>query len=55
VIGGPIVNPYPPSPPIGVTGGAKDYELWVDAVAPSGTIRGAGEFLKAQHRQIRRQ
>ena len=55
VIGGPIVKPYPPSPPIGVTGGAKDYELWVDAVAPSGTIRGAGEFLKAQHRQIRRQ
>ena len=55
VLGGPIIRPYPPSPPIGFTGGAKDYELWIDAAVPSGTIISAGEYLKAQRRPNRPQ
>jgi hypothetical protein len=46
VFGGPIIKEFPASPPIGIVGGAKDYELWIDAAVPAETIQSAGTYLQ---------
>ena len=46
VIGGPLVKEYPASPPIGLAGGLRNRELWLDIAAPAETIKSAGAALK---------
>lgn len=46
VIGGPLVKPFRDCPPVGVAGGFRDQELWIDAVALAPTLKSAYEFLK---------
>ncbi len=45
VIGGPLVKDFPASPPLGVAGGIRGSELWIEAAAPAETIKGAGVFV----------
>jgi hypothetical protein len=45
VIGGPLVKPFRDCPPVGIAGGFRDRELWVDAVALAPTLKGGYDFL----------
>jgi hypothetical protein len=45
VIGGPLVRDFPISPAVGIAGGIKDGEVWIDAAVPAQTIRGADVFF----------
>ena len=45
VIGGPLVRAFRESPPVGIAGGFRDQELWVDVVALAPTLKSAYEFL----------
>jgi hypothetical protein len=45
VIGGPLVKSFPASPPIGIAGGIRDDEVWLDAVALGPTIKSADTYL----------
>ena len=45
VIGGPLVKPFRDCPPIGIAGGFRDQELWMDAVALAPTLKNAYDFL----------
>ena len=45
VIGGPLVRPFRDCPPVGVAGGFRDQELWIDAVALAPTLKSAYDFL----------
>jgi hypothetical protein len=53
VIGGPLVKEFPATPPIGVAGGIRGEELWLDIAVPLETIRGAAEYLQKTRRQRR--
>jgi hypothetical protein len=44
-IGGPIVRPFPESPPIGAAGGAAQNMVWAEVAVPADTLRGIGQFL----------
>jgi hypothetical protein len=44
-IGGPIVRPFPESPPIGAAGGASQGTVWAEVAVPAETLRGIGQFL----------
>jgi hypothetical protein len=46
VIGGPLVKDFPSAPPIGVAGGVRRDELWLEAAIPAETIKSAGIYLK---------
>jgi hypothetical protein len=45
VIGGPVVRPFPASPPIGAAGGATNNTVWAEVAVPADTLRGIGDFL----------
>jgi hypothetical protein len=45
VIGGPVMRDFPASPPVGLAGGMRDGELWVDAVALAPTLKSTDEYL----------
>jgi hypothetical protein len=45
VIGGPLVKPFRDCPPIGIAGGVRNQELWIDAVALAPTLKSAYDFL----------
>jgi hypothetical protein len=45
VIGGPLVKPFRDCPPVGVAGGFRDQELWIDAVALAPTLKGAYDYM----------
>jgi hypothetical protein len=45
VFGGPVVRPFPASPPIGAAGGATGSAMWAEVAVPADTLRGIGEFL----------
>jgi hypothetical protein len=45
VIGGPLVKPFRDCPPVGIVGGFREQELWIDAVALAPTLKNAYEFL----------
>jgi hypothetical protein len=45
VIGGPLVKSFPTSPPIGIAGGIRDGEVWLDAVVLGPTIKSADIYL----------
>jgi hypothetical protein len=45
VIGGPLVKPFRDCPPVGIAGGFREKEFWVDAVALAPTIKSAYDFL----------
>jgi hypothetical protein len=45
VIGGPLVKPFRDCPPIGIAGGFREQELWIDAVALAPTIKSGYDFL----------
>ncbi len=45
VIGGPLVLEFPASPPVGIAGGIREGELWLDAAALAPTIKSAGAYL----------
>jgi hypothetical protein len=45
VIGGPLVKPFRDCPPVGIAGGFRGQELWVDAVALAPTLKSAYDFL----------
>ncbi len=45
VIGGPLVRAFRESPPVGILGGFREQELWIDVVALAPTIKSAYEFL----------
>jgi hypothetical protein len=53
VIGGPLVKEFPVTPPIGVAGGIRGEELWIDIAVPAETIRGAAEYLQKIRRPRR--
>ncbi|MEX2317220.1 MAG: hypothetical protein WD669_08715 [Pirellulales bacterium] len=44
-IGAPVIAEFPATPPIGLSGGFPDGELWIDAVIPAQTLRAASPFL----------
>jgi hypothetical protein len=50
VVGGPLVRPFPQTPPIGAAGGVKGGELWIDVAVPVQTIQGVGTYLKKGRR-----
>ena len=41
IIGGTLVRDFPPSPPVGIAGGFRDGELWLDAAALPPTLKSA--------------
>lgn len=45
VIGGPIVRPFPASPPIGAAGGATNNTVWAEVAVPADTLHSIGDFL----------
>jgi hypothetical protein len=45
VIGGPIVNTFPATPPVGLAGGVDSQKIWLEAAAPIDTIRGLRRYL----------
>jgi hypothetical protein len=45
VFGGPVVRPFPASPPIGAAGGATGNAMWAEVAVPADTLRGIGDFL----------
>jgi hypothetical protein len=45
VIGGPLVKPFRDCPPVGIAGGFRNQELWIDAVALAPTLKSAYDFL----------
>ena len=45
MIGGPLVRAFRESPPVGIAGGFRDQELWIDVVAVAPTFKAAYEFL----------
>ena len=44
VIGGPIVKEFPESPPVGIAGGIREGEVWVDAAALAPTLKSADAY-----------
>ena len=50
VIGGPLVKPFRDCPPVGIAGGFREQELWIDAVALAPTLKSAYEFLTPKPR-----
>ncbi len=48
VIGGPLVEEFPLSPPVGLAGGIRSGELWIDAAVPAETIHSAAIHLKKE-------
>ncbi len=42
VIGGPLVKEFAPAPPVGLVGGIRDHDFWVDTMVPAKTIQAAG-------------
>ena len=46
VFGGPLVRDFPVSPVIGVAGGARDHELWIDLAAPAATVKNAAAYFE---------
>ena len=45
VIGGPIVRPFPESPPIAAAGGTDQNMIWAEVAVPADTLRGIGQFM----------
>jgi hypothetical protein len=45
IIGGPIVRDFPAAPPLGIAGGFRDGELWIDAAALAPTVKSADMYL----------
>lgn len=45
VIGGPLVKDFPASPPVGIAGGFRDGELWLEAASLAPTIKSADTYL----------
>ncbi len=45
VIGGPLVKPFRDCPPVGIAGGFREQELWIDVVALAPTLKSAYDFL----------
>jgi hypothetical protein len=45
VIGGPIVRPFPASPPVAAAGGTTHDMVWAEVAVPADTLRGIGQFL----------
>jgi hypothetical protein len=48
VIGGPLGSAFPVSPPIGVAGGFRERELWMDAAVPAATLKSAYAYAAAK-------
>jgi hypothetical protein len=46
VLGGRPKKDFPESPPIGIAGGTRDSEFWLEAAIPIETIQSAGTVLK---------
>jgi hypothetical protein len=46
VIGGPIVNEFPPAPPVGLAAAVRDGELRIDTAIPAQTLLSARLYLK---------
>jgi hypothetical protein len=44
VIGGPIVQQFPESPPIGLAGGVEGRILWTEVAVPVETLRGYRKY-----------
>ncbi len=45
VIGGPLVREFPDSPPLGIVGGIREGELWLEMAALAPTLKSADVFL----------
>jgi hypothetical protein len=45
VIGGPLVKSFPTSPPIGIAGGFREGEVWLEAVALGPTVKSVDTYL----------
>jgi hypothetical protein len=45
VIGGPIVRPFPESPPVAAAGGTDKDVIWSEVAVPADTLRGIGQFM----------
>jgi len=52
VIGGPLVREFPASPPVGLAGGFRGGELWLDAAVPSLTLKSADTFLARNRTRV---
>jgi len=46
VIGGPVVSPFPTSPPVGFAGGVAGRIVWAEMAVPLETIRAGGKYLR---------
>ena len=51
VIGGPLVKDFPAAPPVGLAGGFREGEFWLDAAAPIATIKSADIYLARSRRE----
>jgi hypothetical protein len=51
VIGGPLVKPLRDCPPVGLAGGFRDQELWVDVAALVPTLKSVYEFVAVTPRR----
>jgi hypothetical protein len=51
VIGGPLVKPLRDCPPVGIAGGFRDQELWLDVAAPTPTMKSVYDFLAVTPRR----
>jgi hypothetical protein len=51
VIGGPLVKQFPASPPIGIAGGFRDHELWIDAAALAPTVKSAYSYVTSKKKR----
>jgi hypothetical protein len=45
VIGGPLVRDFPASPPVGIAGGFREGELWLEVATLGPTLKSADIFL----------
>jgi hypothetical protein len=50
VIGGPLVKDFPSAPPIGIAGGVKEGEIWLNVALPADTIRATGAYLQPRRK-----
>jgi hypothetical protein len=51
VIGGPLVKPLRDCPPVGMAGGFRDQELWVDVAVLTPTLKSVYDFLAVSARR----